>query len=72
MRVSLAFALAGLCACGAGAAELPSRTVKSKPAEEKARTCEIGGEQGVLLANGTCFKIGGYVDVGVSAGNIKH
>jgi hypothetical protein len=70
--LALAFALAALCACGAGAAELPSRAGKSKPPEAKTRTCEIGGEQGVALANGTCFKIGGYVDVGVSSGNIRH
>jgi hypothetical protein len=58
-------------ATAAGAAELPSRAARAKP-EEKLRTCEIGGAQGVLLANGTCIKIGGYVSVGATSGSLKH
>ena len=70
MRFSLALALAAL-ATVAGAAELPSRAAKTKP-EEKLRTCEIGGMQGVLLGNGTCLRNSGYVSAGVSGGNVKH
>jgi hypothetical protein len=67
----LAFGLALLCACGAGAAELPSRAAKTKPAE-KPRICEIGGEQGFVTPGGGCMRVGGYVSVGVTGGNVKH
>ena len=70
MRVCLTLC-ALLWACGAGAAELPSRSAKAKP-EDKAQTCEIGGAQGLLLANGTCVRVSGYVSSGVEAGNLKH
>ena len=70
MRLPLALAVV-VWTCGAGAAELPSRSAKAKAPEAKARTCEIGGEQGVELANGMCVKIGGYVSVGVTAGTLR-
>ncbi len=56
---------------GAQAAELPSRAEKPK-AGEKARACEIEGEQGLALPGGGCVKIGGSITVGATAGNIKH
>ena len=71
MRRGLALCAATFWVCGVGAAELPSRAAKAKPAE-KLRTCEIAGEQGVLLANGTCVRVSGYVSSGVEAGNVKH
>ena len=69
MRLALVLALAALASV-AGAAELPSRAAKAKP-EEKLRTCEIGGEQGVLLDNGTCLRISGYISAGVTGGNVR-
>jgi len=66
------FVLAVLCACGAGAAELPSRAAKTKPPEAKARTCEIGGARGFETPGGGCVRIGGYVSVGVAGGNVRH
>jgi hypothetical protein len=71
LRVSLAICAVVVWSCGAGAAELPSRAAKAKPAEEKARSCEIGGEQGFVTQGGGCVRVGGYVSVGVGAGNIR-
>jgi hypothetical protein len=73
LRLPLALALLG--AISANAAELPSRSTKSGAsvnAGRKAQACEIGGEQGLRLANGTCVRVSGYVSAGVSAGNVKH
>jgi hypothetical protein len=67
------FAWIALVALGisAHAAELPSRTAKPK-FDDKARACEIDGERGIALPAGGCVKIGGYLSVGVAAGNVKH
>ena len=67
-----AFCAAALLACGAGAAELPSRAVKPKLAEAKARECRIGGEPGVKTMSGVCVRVSGYVSVGVTAGVLRH
>ena len=72
MRLALALGVAMACAIGAGAAELPSRAQKDKPSESKAKTCEIDGERGVVTPFGGCVRIGGYVTLGVSSGNLKH
>jgi hypothetical protein len=69
LRAALALCAVVVWTGGAGAAELPSRAAKGK-APEKARYCEIGGARGVLLENGTCVRVGGYVSVGV--GSVKH
>jgi hypothetical protein len=72
--VRRAFALVAvtLWASGAGAAELPSRGVKTKTPEEKAHVCFIDGERGVETPGGMCVRIGGYVSLGVGAGNVRH
>jgi Porin subfamily len=55
---------------GASAAELPTlKPVKT----EHAKSCTIGGMTGLMLpGSDTCVKIGGYVSVGVTAGNVGH
>ena len=68
----LALCAVALWAGGAGAAELPSRAVKVKPAEERARACEIGGQRGVAFSYGACLRISGYVSVGAATGRVKH
>jgi hypothetical protein len=72
MLTRVALCAVAFWACGAGAAELPSREAKTKAPEDKLRTCTIGGEPGFVLPGGGCVHIGGYVSVGVSAGNLKH
>lgn len=53
----------------ARAAELP--TLRSAPPRH-ARACNVGGMAGYLIAgSNVCVKIGGYVSVGVEAGNAK-
>jgi hypothetical protein len=54
----------------ANAAELPTlKPVKT----EHAKSCTIGGMTGVMApGSDTCVKIGGYVSVGVTAGNVGH
>ena len=57
---------AALWACGASAAELPSRAAKTKAPQDKARTCFIDGAKGVETPGGMCIRVSGYVSVGVS------
>ena len=71
MRFSLALCAAFVCASGAGAAELPSRSKGARPPEPKAQACEMSGEPGVLLANGTCIRISGYASTGVATRDVK-
>ena len=71
MKRALALLAVALWACGAGAAELPSRGVKTKAPQDKVRTCFIGGEKGFEAPDGTCLRISGYVSVGVSGGNVR-
>lgn len=71
MRRRLALIALAASAVAAQAAELPTRHAKSRP-DDKAQACEIDGQRGVELPGGGCMKIGGYVGVGASAGNIKH
>jgi hypothetical protein len=72
----LAFALAAAL-LGAGvsdAAELPTQSIptkKPKPAGESAKTCNIAGISGVLLANGVCVKMSGYISTGFGVGQVK-
>ncbi len=68
----LALCAAALWAGGAGAAELPSRALKARPPEAKARECRIGGERGVATTSGLCVRVSGYVSVGVSSGALRH
>ncbi len=56
-------------AIAAQAAELPN--LKAPPTE-RAKKCNVGGMEGVLIpGTTTCAKIGGYVSGGVEAGNVK-
>ena len=71
MRFRLACLAALTFAGAAAAAELPSRAEKAKPAAGKAQECEIDGERGMALPGGGCVRVGGYVSVGVGAGNVK-
>ncbi len=68
----LALILTALFVSGAGAAELPTKIRDPKSEPPKARTCEIDGERGYALPGGGCVRVGGYVSVGVGAGNVKH
>ena len=56
---------------GAGAVELPARTAKARPAENRAAYCEIDGVRGFATPGGGCVRVGGYVSVGVSSGGLK-
>jgi hypothetical protein len=71
VRRAVALVAAAFCVCAASAAELPSRGVKTKAPQDKVRTCFIGGEKGFETPGGTCLRIGGYVSVGVSGGNVR-
>ena len=71
MRRALALFAAAMWVCGASAAELPSRGVRTKAPQDKVRTCHIGGEPGVETPGGTCMRISGYVSVGVGGGNVR-
>ena len=56
-RLALALFSAALAAAAAQAAELPSQSSsakKPKAAQEPAKTCNIAGVTGVMLANGVC------------------
>ena len=72
MSRALALCAAALLVSGECAAELPSRGVKPKPAQDKVRSCYIGGEKGIEAPGGTCIRIGGEISVGVGAGNVRH
>ena len=70
----LAFALAAaLFGAAAGqAAELPSQrgqTMKPKKTEP-AQTCNIGGNPGVLAADGVCVRLSGYISSQFTAGSL--
>lgn len=69
---SIAYALAAILTgvSVAGAAELPSRSHKGKPADTL-RHCDIAGSPGVLAANGVCVRISGYISAGVGARQLK-
>lgn len=71
MRRATVLLAAALWACGASAAELPSRAVKTKAPQDKARTCELNGEKGFMTPGGDCVRISGYVSVGVTSGNLR-
>ena len=71
MRFALAFGAGLVWACASGAAELPVRTAKAKPSENKAATCEIGGERGFVTPGGGCVHVGGYISSAMSAGDLK-
>jgi len=72
VRRGLVLCAAALWACGATAAELPSRGVKTKPPQDKARTCDIDGVRGIETPDGMCIRVSGYVSVGVGGGNVLH
>jgi hypothetical protein len=68
-----AFAAALLGAITVQAAELPSQrgqTHKSKRTEA-ARTCNIAGNPGVLMENGVCVRLSGYMSSQFSAGQLR-
>ena len=72
-RVVFALAAVLLGAAAARAAELPSergQTHKPKHAEP-ARTCNIAGNAGVLMANGVCVRFSGYISSQFTAGQLK-
>jgi Porin subfamily len=70
MKIILSSLAALVGVVGAGAAELPSL---KPPPTAHAKSCTIGGMTGVMLpGSDTCVKIGGYVSVGVTAGNLGH
>jgi hypothetical protein len=71
VRCATALLAVALWACGAGAAELPSRGVKTKAAPDKGRTCLIEGERGVETPGGMCIRVSGYVSVGIGGGDVK-
>lgn len=71
IRAALAAMLA-LGVAGAGAAELPSRVANAERVVARTGLCEVGGEPGVLFANGTCLRIYGSIATGVSARNVRH
>ena len=54
----------------AGAAELPTRNQKGKPAKS-VQHCDIAGSPGVLAANGVCVRISGYISAGVGMRQLK-
>lgn len=75
VRRTVAFALAAalLGAAAGGAAELPSqrgKTEKPKRAEP-ATTCNIAGNPGVLMANGVCVRVSGYLSSQFGAGQLR-
>jgi Porin subfamily len=70
MRSILGFIAVYAGVAGAGAAELP--TLKPAPTEH-VRACNVGGMTGVMAPGSeTCVKIGGYISVGASVGNVSH
>jgi hypothetical protein len=72
-RVAFALAAAVLGAAAGQAAELPSQrgqTDKPKRAEP-AKACDIAGNPGVLLANGVCVRLSGYISSQFTAGQLK-
>jgi hypothetical protein len=62
-RVAFALAAAFLGATAGQAAELPSQRGQSdKPKKaEPAKACNVAGNPGVLVANGVCVRLSGYV-----------
>jgi hypothetical protein len=71
--VAVALTAALLSAAAGGAAELPSQrgqTHKPKRAEP-AQTCDIAGNPGVLMANGVCVRVSGYLSSQFTAGQLK-
>ena len=61
---------AALIAATAGqAAELPAQNKKPAKAEH-ARTCDVGGNPGMLAANGVCVRLSGYVSSQFSGGQL--
>ena len=75
VRRTVAFSLTAalLGAAAGGAAELPSQrgqTHKPKRAES-ARTCNIAGAPGVLMANGVCVRMSGYVSSEFTGGQLR-
>ncbi len=69
----LAFAVLVLGVSAAEGAELPSRVKSAKPPEhaQPLKKCNIGGNAGVLAANGVCVRLSGSISAGFSAGQIK-
>ncbi len=69
--VALMAALLGPAA--GGAAELPlQRGQPHKPKRaERARTCDIAGNPGVLAGNGICVRLSGYVSSEFTTGQLK-
>jgi hypothetical protein len=54
------------------AAELPSQSIKKpKEAQQPVHSCNIAGITGVMLANGVCVKMSGFVSTQVTGGPIK-
>jgi hypothetical protein len=72
-RVAFALAAAVLGAGAGQAAELPSqRGQTDKPKRtEPAKACNIAGNPGVLLANGVCVRLSGYISSQFTAGQLK-
>lgn len=67
------FAVSLFAVSTACAAELPTRAAPAPDASEKARTCIIDGEKGMLLPGGnTCIRISGSVSAQISAGSLAH
>jgi hypothetical protein len=72
-RVAFALAAAVLGAGAGQAAELPSqRGQTDKPRRaEPAKACSIAGNPGVLMANGVCVRLSGYISSQFTAGQLK-
>jgi hypothetical protein len=70
MRKILALICLAAFVSAASAAELPSRD--AKPPAQKAKRCEIGGQPGVLTADGqTCIRVSGYISSQFTGGSLK-
>ena len=69
----LALAVLTLSVSAATGAELPSQAKSAKPPEhaQRVKKCNIGGNVGVVAADGVCVRLSGSVTAGFSAGQLK-
>ncbi len=69
----LALAVLALGVSAATGAELPSQVKSAKPPDhaQRVKKCNIGGNAGVVAADGVCVRLSGSISAGFSAGQIK-
>jgi hypothetical protein len=70
LRLACALAVAIFSAIASQAAELPAQNKKPTKAEP-APKCDIGGNPGVVAANGVCVRFSGYISSQFSGGNLR-